>query len=68
MTGSQAFLDNHRNVFSGGAGFDFPPAHIDAWVQAHVLVPRHHDRPEGQADVDTSGAIFVGGLMFGVDL
>lgn len=68
MTGPQAFLDNHRHLFSLGAGFDLAPAHLDLWFQTHLLMPRHHDRPEGTDDVDTSGAVFVGGLMLGVDL
>jgi hypothetical protein len=68
MTGSQALLDNHRNVISAGLGLTFAPVHLDLWSQAHLLVGRHHDRPEGEADLDTGGAIFVGGLMLGVDL
>jgi long-chain fatty acid transport protein len=68
MTGPQAFLDNHRNLATFGVGLDLAPAHIDLWTQLHLLVPRHHDRPEGVADVDTSGRVLVGGLMLGVDL
>lgn len=68
MTGRQAFLDNHRNIISAGVGLSFGQLHLDLWSQLHVLVPRHHDRPEGQADIDTSGTILVGGLMLGVDL
>jgi hypothetical protein len=73
MTGQQALLDNHRHVFSLGFGLAAPrdaalPIHLDAWFQWHKLVARHNDRPEGEADVDTSGSIFVGGLTLGVDL
>jgi long-chain fatty acid transport protein len=72
MTGQQALLDNHRHVFSLGVGLAAPgkqlPFHLDAWLQWHALVPRHNDRPEGEPDVDTSGSIFAGGLMLGVDL
>jgi long-chain fatty acid transport protein len=72
MTGQQALLDNHRHVFSIGVGLAAPhgtvPLHVDAWFQTHVLMSRHHDRPDPQQDIDTSGAIFVGGLMLGVDL
>jgi hypothetical protein len=72
MTGQQTLLDNHRHAFSAGLGLFDPtgrvPIHIDAWVQAHVLLARHHDRPDGEEDIDTSGALFVGGLILGVDL
>jgi hypothetical protein len=65
MRGMQALLDNHRVVASIGAGLDLPrarvPLHLDAWFQAHVLLPRDHAR-------HTSGAIYVGGLVLGVDL
>jgi long-chain fatty acid transport protein len=68
ITGSQALLDNHRNVLAAGVGVVSPPIHIDVWGQAHLLVGRAHDRPEGEADLDTGGTILVGGLMIGVDL
>jgi hypothetical protein len=72
MTGQQALLDNHRHVFSLGVGLSAPggafPFYLDAWFQLHALVPRHNDRPGDQPDVDTSGAIYVGGLTLGVDL
>lgn len=68
MTGAQAFLDNHRNVGTFGIGLELAPAHIDLWTQLHWLVPRHHDRPDEIADIDTSGVVLVGGLMLGVDL
>ena len=62
----QGFLDNHRHAFSAGIGFDDPtsrfPLHVDLWFQAHLLMPRDH------GGVETSGAIWVGGLILGVDL
>lgn len=71
MTGMQAFLDNHRHVLSVGLGLGSTgsfPLRVDAWFQLHTLVPRAHDRPGDEPDVETSGAIFVGGLVLGVDL
>lgn len=68
MTGSQAFLDNHRNVISAGIGLASAPVHFDLWSQAHLLIGRHHDRPEGEPDIDTGGTVLVGGIMLGVDL
>jgi hypothetical protein len=61
-------LDNHRNVLAAGLGFRVAPLTIDLWTQLHLLVDRHHDRPEGEADLDTGGTILVGGLMMGIDL
>jgi hypothetical protein len=70
MTGMQALFDNHRHVLTAGIGLDWPgarvPLHLDAWGQSHVLVPRAQDRPDGR--IDTSGFIWVGGLVLGVDL
>lgn len=70
MTGEQALLDNHRHVVSVGGGLAFPrsavPLHLDAWFQLHVLQPRTHRRPEGP--LETSGRIYVGGIVVGVDL
>jgi hypothetical protein len=68
MSGSQAFLDNHRNVIAAGLGLAVAPLHVDVWTQAHVLVGRTHDRPGGEPDLETGGTILVGGLMLGVDL
>lgn len=72
MTGQQAFLDNDRHVLSVGLGLATPrssvPLHVDAWFQLHFLAPRTHDRPGDEPDVETSGAIYVGGLVVGVDL
>jgi long-chain fatty acid transport protein len=72
MKGMQAFIDNHRHVFSLGLGLSAPssklPFCVDAWFQAHVLQPRTTDRPDPGTDVKTSGAIYAGGLMVGVDL
>jgi long-chain fatty acid transport protein len=72
MKGQQTLLDNHRHAVSVGLGLLDPtgkvPIHVDLWVQGHFLLARHHDRPDGQDDIDTSGSMFVGGLVLGVDL
>lgn len=72
MKGQQALLDNDRHVLSVGLGLSTArskmPLHLDAWFQLHQLVARTHDRPDTQSDVSTSGRIFVGGLVVGVDL
>jgi long-chain fatty acid transport protein len=71
MSGMSAFYDNDRHLLSTGLGLSATgsfPLRLDAWFQLHVLSPRHHDRPEGQDDVDTGGAIYGGGVVMGVDL
>ena len=67
-TGSQAFVDNTRHVFSLGAGIVAAPLHVDAWAQAHVLAARRNHRPGGEPDIETSGSILAGGMLVGVDL
>lgn len=67
-TGAQAFVDNDRHLFTLGAGLTVAPIHVDAWAQAHVLAPRHNERPAPQPAVDTSGTILAGGMLLGVDL
>ncbi|HUS63925.1 MAG TPA: hypothetical protein VMZ28_05240 [Kofleriaceae bacterium] len=81
MTGRQSLLDNHRHMFSVGAGLAWPdavvPMHVDVWTQVHVLQPRKHRKdPDAFAEddplpfdrVSTKGHILVGGVMAGVDL
>jgi long-subunit fatty acid transport protein len=81
MTGQQSLLDNHRHVVALGVGVAFPglavPLRIDAWAQAHLLVPRTHEKdpsalPPGETPVfdriSTRGHILAGGLTLGVDL
>jgi long-chain fatty acid transport protein len=68
MTGTQAFLDNHRNVLATGVGIGRAPFRVDVWLQAHLLVDRSHDRPDDAPDLATGGSILVGGLILGVDL
>jgi long-chain fatty acid transport protein len=67
-TGAQAFIDNNRHVITAGIGLSAPPIHVDAWGQAHLLAPRHTDRPNGQPAVDSGGTIWVGGMLLGIDL
>jgi long-chain fatty acid transport protein len=67
-TGAQAFIDNNRHVITAGVGLSAPPFHVDAWGQAHVLQARHTERPNGQPAVDSGGAIWVGGMLVGLDL
>jgi long-chain fatty acid transport protein len=77
----QSLLDNHRHLFSAGAGLAWPhavvPLHLDAWFQLHVLQPRSHtkdpdafgpDMPLPFDTIATRGHIVVGGLTLGVDL
>ena len=64
---AQGFLDNHRHALSVGIGLDDAvgrfPLHLDAWFQAHILMPRDHGE-----SIETSGSIWVGGIVVGVDL
>jgi len=55
-------LDNHRLGVSAGVGFLVDPIRVDVWFQTHLLLGRR------QSEIDTSGAIFAGGLVVGVDL
>lgn len=55
-------LDNHRLGLTAGAGFLVDPVRFDVWFQTQVLLGRR------QADVDTGGAVYAGGLVVGVDL
>lgn len=81
MKTRQSLLDNHRHMFSAGAGLAWPdawlPLHVDAWFQLHLLQPRSHrkdpdafgpDMPLPFETISTRGRIVVGGLMLGVDL
>ena len=55
-------------MITAGVGLSAPPFHVDAWGQAHVLQARHTERPNGQPAVDSGGAIWVGGMLVGLDL
>ncbi len=81
MKTRQSLLDNHRHLFSAGAGLAWPdswlPLHLDAWFQLHMLQPRSHtkdpdafgpDMPLPFETISTRGHIVVGGLTAGVDL
>lgn len=81
MKTRQSLLDNHRHLFSAGAGLAWPdawlPLHLDAWFQFHLLQPRTHtkdpdafgpDMPLPFDTISTRGHIVVGGLTLGVDL
>ena len=81
MKTRQSLLDNHRHMFSAGAGLAWPdgwlPLHLDAWFQLHLLQPRSHqkdpdafgpDMPLPFESISTRGHIVVGGLTLGVDL
>lgn len=81
MKTRQSLLDNHRHLFSAGAGLAWPeavvPLHLDAWVQLHLLQARSHtkdpdafgpDMPLPFDTISTKGHIVVGGLTLGVDL
>lgn len=73
MRGRQALLDNHRHEVAVGAGLAWPdaklPLHVDAWVQVHHLMSRHHQR-DGMpyTAVTTAGDLVVGGVTVGVEL
>ncbi len=71
MKGMQALMDNDRHVLTIGFGVSTGrakiPLHIDLWFQVHQLVPRSNTRPDTTV-ISTSGRIFVGGLVMGVDL
>src|SRR5690606_31802085 len=66
MTGRQSLLDNHRHVLAAGLGAAWPGArvHVDAWLQAHLLVDRRHTKDPaafGPGEVPPFDTIATGG-------
>ncbi|EYF07969.1 OmpP1/FadL family transporter [Chondromyces apiculatus] len=73
QTGEANLFDNHRLAVTLGYGLSAGPVDLDLFGQAHVLLPRTHDKEAGvpatnpgAAGVSTGGVIVAGGLTAGV--
>ncbi|AKT40920.1 OmpP1/FadL family transporter [Chondromyces crocatus] len=73
QTGEANLFDSHRLALTLGYGLSAGPVDLDLFGQAHLLLPRSHDKVAdvpasnpGAPSVETSGVIIAGGLTAGV--